>query len=72
VVKVLSDRFPDLGEAALDTPIKMLVPEYKLILGDRYRTESVTFRDLLSHRTGFLPEASGIWAQAYKDSDDLY
>jgi hypothetical protein len=37
----------------------------------RYRTEYVTFRDILSHRTGTLPEAIGIFFGAINEASEL-
>ncbi|ODN01540.1 Protein flp, partial [Orchesella cincta] len=49
-VKFLHETFPDLGEKVLDTPVRELVPEYNFTLSDRFRSEQVSFRDLLAHR----------------------
>ncbi|ODN01541.1 Esterase EstB [Orchesella cincta] len=35
VIKVLSEKFPDLGEKVLDTPIKKLIPSANLIYSKR-------------------------------------
>ena len=51
VVKVLSEKFPQLGESVLDTPIIQLAPNLNFTFSDRFRSEFTTFRDLLSHRT---------------------
>ncbi|CAL8109669.1 unnamed protein product [Orchesella dallaii] len=50
VVKTLSEKWPELGEAVLDTPIRKLILNYNFTLIDRFRSEHATFRDLLSHR----------------------
>jgi len=34
-VKLLSEKFPELGEAVLDTPIRKLVPSFNFTLSDR-------------------------------------
>ena len=51
VVHALSQVLPHLGEDALDKPVNTLAPNLGLVLSDRYRTEYITVRDLLSHRT---------------------
>ncbi|OXA42167.1 Protein flp [Folsomia candida] len=71
-VKFLSERFPELGQLVLDTPIRALAPSYDFVLGDRYRSEAVTFRDLLAHRVCYLPEYTGMWVQTYTDSKDFF
>jgi hypothetical protein len=34
-LRVLTEKFPELGEAVLDTPISQLAPQYNLTLIDR-------------------------------------
>lgn len=72
VTRTLRDLYTEMGEAVLDTPIATLAPSYNLTFSDRYRSEQVTFRDLLSHRVCVLPEMSGLLAQAYQGKDDFY
>lgn len=72
IVKYLSERFPDLGASVLDTPIRVLAPSYNFTLGDKYRSEKVTFKDLLAHRVCTLPESVGMWVEAYEGEDDFY
>ncbi len=50
ILKLLNDKFPDRGEGVLDTPIRTLAPSYNLTFIDRFRTEYMTFRDILSHK----------------------
>ncbi|OXA45342.1 Beta-lactamase [Folsomia candida] len=71
-VKFLHENFPELGQSVLDTPIRTLAPSYDFVLGDRYRSGSVTFRDLLAHRVCYLPEYTGMWVQAYNDSREFF
>lgn len=50
LLKALNEKFPEMGEAVLDTPIRKLVPEYNFTLIDRFRSEHGTIRDILGHR----------------------
>lgn len=50
VIKALSEKFPEMGESVLDTPIRTLFPEANFTLIDRFRSEHGTVRDLLAHR----------------------
>jgi len=50
IVKLLNDKFPDRGEDVLDVPVRTLAPAYNLTFIDLYRTEYITFRDILSHK----------------------
>lgn len=72
VVKYLSENHPTLGGSVLDVPIQVLAPDYGFILGDKYRSEKITFRDLLAHRVCTLPESAGFWVQALTDEKDFY
>ncbi|OXA49225.1 uncharacterized protein LOC110854540 [Folsomia candida] len=72
VTRTLRDLHPEMGEAVLDTPIATLAPSFNLTLGDRYRSEQVTFRDLLAHRVCALQELSGLLSQAYEGKEDFY
>ncbi|OXA47580.1 uncharacterized protein LOC110855704 [Folsomia candida] len=71
-VKFLHENFPELGQSVLDTPIQTLAPSYDFVLGDRYRSEKVTFRDLLAHRVCYLPEYTGMWVQTFNNSRDFF
>jgi CubicO group peptidase (beta-lactamase class C family) len=51
VSRTLNEKFPQLGEAALDAPIAQLAPSLNFTFIDRARGESMSFRDLLSHRS---------------------
>lgn len=72
IIKYLSERYPTLGGSVLDVPIRILAPSYNFTLGDRYRSEKVTFKDLLAHRVCTLPEYTGMWVSAYEGEDDFY
>lgn len=72
VVKYLSETFTSFGESVLDVPIQILAPDYNFILGDKYRSEKVTFRDLLAHRVCSLWEAVGFWVKALTDEKDFF
>ncbi|XP_021963681.1 uncharacterized protein LOC110859117 isoform X2 [Folsomia candida] len=72
VIKKLNEMFPELDVTVLDTPIRILAPGYNFVLSDRYRSESVTFRDLLSHRVCTFPELAGMWVQTYTSFEDIY
>lgn len=50
LLAALHEKFPNMGEAVLDTPIRELIPEYNLTLIDRFRSEHGTIRDVLGHR----------------------
>jgi len=41
-VKLLSEKFPELGEAVLDIPIRKLVPSFNFTLSDRYDSMNST------------------------------
>ncbi|XP_035705524.1 protein flp-like isoform X2 [Folsomia candida] len=71
VIKVLHEHFPELHESVLDTPIARLLPAYNFTLIDRYRSERTTFRDILSHRTGTLPEGVGTFFGAINEASEL-
>jgi len=49
-IKVLMELFPELGGGVMDTPIAQYAPYVNLTLQDRFRSETVNFKDLLSHR----------------------
>ncbi|CAL8137117.1 unnamed protein product [Orchesella dallaii] len=49
-VKLLHEKHPELGESVLEVPIARLAPTFNFTLSDRYRAESVTFRDVLAHK----------------------
>ncbi|OXA59185.1 Gigasin-6, partial [Folsomia candida] len=71
VVSTLNKLFPSYGERALDTPIRQLAPNYNFTVGDRFRSESITFRDILSHRTCMAPEVLGGITNPYNGSKDF-
>lgn len=50
LVHTFNEKFPELGEAVLDIPIRKLLPEFNFTLIDRFRSEHGTVRDLLAHR----------------------
>lgn len=72
IAKKLNELFPALGESVLDVPIRELAPTYDFTLVDRYRSERVTFRDLLAHRVDIMAEMSGMLAQAYDTVDEMF
>jgi len=43
IIKTLSEKFPDLGEKVLDTPIRKLIPSANFTLNDRYLLKTVNF-----------------------------
>ncbi|OXA48311.1 uncharacterized protein LOC110855354 [Folsomia candida] len=71
IVRSLSEQFHNLGEIVLDIPIRQLAPSYNFTLGDRYRSESITFRDLLSHRVCILPESMGIFVDPFGSAENF-
>jgi CubicO group peptidase (beta-lactamase class C family) len=71
-VKILSEKYPDLGESVLDRPIRQLLPAINFTLIDRFRSESLSFRDLLSHRTCLLPENLALSSFPYNKSEFYY
>ncbi|XP_037024097.1 uncharacterized protein LOC119065995 [Bradysia coprophila] len=71
IMKVLSETFPKLGPAVLDTPLRIIHPNGTFMFSDRFRYESMTFRDLLSHRAGLQTEYFGSSFGAFKDTDEL-
>ncbi|KAG4072576.1 hypothetical protein HA402_004665 [Bradysia odoriphaga] len=71
VMKVLSETFPKLGPPVLDTPLRILHPNGTFMFSDRFRYESMSFRDLLSHRAGLQTEYFGSSFGAFKDIDEL-
>lgn len=71
VVKVLHEKFPELGEAALDTPIRTLMPELNFTLSDRYRSEHVTFRDLLVHQVCIYPSEIQALAERFETMEEV-
>ncbi|CAL8109666.1 unnamed protein product [Orchesella dallaii] len=71
VLRVLNEKFPDLGEKALDTPIKKLIPAANFTFNDRFRAEHVTFRDLLAHRTCILRNDLPLLADPFDTSEEI-
>ncbi|ODN01571.1 Protein flp [Orchesella cincta] len=71
VIKVLSEKFPDLGEKVLDTPIRKLIPSANLTLNDRFRSDFVTFRDLLSHRTCIVQDDLSLSSEPFGSNEEL-
>lgn len=70
-VKVLRERFPELGESVLHTPVRKLIPEADFTLIDRYRSEQVTFADLLSHRICTKSSLMQVLAGAFDTREEL-
>ncbi|XP_037039464.1 uncharacterized protein LOC119076674 [Bradysia coprophila] len=71
VMKVLSETFPELGPAVIDTPLRILHPNGTFMFSDRFRYETMSFRDLLSHRVAVQTESFGSSAGAFKDIDEF-
>ncbi|ODM91081.1 Gigasin-6 [Orchesella cincta] len=71
VIKVLSEKFPELGEKVLDTPIRKLIPSANFTLNDRFRSEHTTFRDLLAHRTCISSNDLPLMTDAFDSAEDL-
>ncbi|CAL8138663.1 unnamed protein product [Orchesella dallaii] len=71
VLRVLNEKFPDLGEKVLDTPIKKLIPAANFTFNDRFRSEHVTFRDLLAHRTCILRNDLPLLANPFDTSEEI-
>ncbi|KAJ6636545.1 Protein flp [Pseudolycoriella hygida] len=71
VIQILSEKFPNLGSAVLDTPLRILHPNGNFTFSDRFRYESMSFRDLLSHRHGLRTESFGSSAGAFKDIEEF-
>jgi CubicO group peptidase (beta-lactamase class C family) len=67
-IKFLHEKFESLGESVMDTPIIKLAPEFGFVLSDRFRTESVTFRDILAMRVCVM--ASGGFNEVFGSSPD--
>lgn len=71
LLKALNEKFPELGEAVLDTPIRKLIPAYNFTLIDRFRSEHGSIRDLLAHRM-CLPGTNWIYlADAINSSAEI-
>ncbi|CAL8109668.1 unnamed protein product [Orchesella dallaii] len=71
VIKALIEKFPDLGEKVLDTPIRKLIPLANFTLNDRFRSEHTTFRDLLSHRVCILQDDLTLATEPFDSTEEL-
>ncbi|CAL8109665.1 unnamed protein product [Orchesella dallaii] len=71
VAKSLHEKFPELGEKVLDTPVRKLAPNYNFTLIDRFRSEYVTFRDMLAHRVCVENSDLTLIVESYDKSSDL-
>lgn len=70
-MKILSEKFPELGENVLDTPIRKLMPVANFTLIDRFRSEHGTFRDLLSHRMCLLSDDLQMAAEPFNSTEEI-
>ncbi|XP_021959581.1 beta-lactamase-like protein 3 [Folsomia candida] len=71
VAKTLHEMYPAMGKNVLDVPIRELAPGYNFTLGDRFRSERVTFKDILAHRVCIKQEVSGLVSQAFNGTEDM-
>ncbi|CAL8109662.1 unnamed protein product [Orchesella dallaii] len=71
VAKSLHEKFPELGEKVLDTSVRKLAPNYNFTLIDRFRSEYVTFRDILAHRVCVESSDLTLMVESYDKPFDL-
>ncbi|CAL8128956.1 unnamed protein product [Orchesella dallaii] len=60
-----------MGELVLDTPIIKLLPDSNFTLVDRFRTEHVTFRDLLAHRLCVIRDDLQLQAEPFDTVEEI-